>query len=185
MATDIPSREALARLIDYNPHTGDIRWKPRTAADFPNSKYPERDAKRFNSQHAGKTCCTAHHVATNGRQAVVLGWHGVAHRLVWWMHYGEQPEEIEAISGNFSDLRIVNFKASARIYTGKNTTAFKNNTSGVRGVHWDSARQLWRAEIKANGKVYSLGRFTTIERAAKAREAAQARHGFDLRSKPA
>jgi len=37
-----------------------------------------------------------------------------------------------------------------------------NNTSGVKGVHWDKARSKWKAEIQAGGEKYYLGRFDIL-----------------------
>lgn len=37
-----------------------------------------------------------------------------------------------------------------------------NNKSGVRGVHWDSARQRWSAGAKSNGRWHYAGRFKDL-----------------------
>ena len=37
-----------------------------------------------------------------------------------------------------------------------------DNTSGVKGVSWDSSRRKWRARIKINGKTKLVGRFNDI-----------------------
>ena len=37
-----------------------------------------------------------------------------------------------------------------------------DNTSGVKGVSWDSSRRKWRARIKINGKTKLIGRFNDI-----------------------
>jgi hypothetical protein len=44
-----------------------------------------------------------------------------------------------------------------------------NNTSGVAGVSWHSARRKWCAEIHFDGKKYYLGLYDTIEAATAAR----------------
>ena len=49
----------------------------------------------------------------------------------------------------------------------------RHNTSGVRGVCWHSARRKWYARIQdVNGRVISLGYYSTIEEAAAARRRA-------------
>jgi hypothetical protein len=48
----------------------------------------------------------------------------------------------------------------------------RNNTSGYRGVVWDSNRRRWRAEIKLDGKKLHLGRFDKYEDAVAARRRA-------------
>lgn len=49
----------------------------------------------------------------------------------------------------------------------------KNNTSGIKGVTWDKARQKWVAQIEFQGKRYNLGRFVYKEDAREAREIAE------------
>jgi hypothetical protein len=43
-----------------------------------------------------------------------------------------------------------------------------NNTSGYRGVCWNSNRRKWQAEISIKGLDYFLGRFDTPQEAAMA-----------------
>ncbi len=45
----------------------------------------------------------------------------------------------------------------------------KNNTSGVRGVHYDKKRNEWVAQIMFQRKAHSLGRYKTKKEAIKAR----------------
>lgn len=49
----------------------------------------------------------------------------------------------------------------------------KNNTSGVRGVHFDKDRGLWVTQIMFQRKAHILGRFKTKGEAAKARLAGE------------
>ena len=49
----------------------------------------------------------------------------------------------------------------------------KNNTSGVRGVHFDKDRELWVAQIMFQRKAHILGRFKTKIEAVKARKAGE------------
>ncbi|MCI8670296.1 MAG: AP2 domain-containing protein [Lachnospiraceae bacterium] len=57
----------------------------------------------------------------------------------------------------------------------KNLTAKipKNNTSGIKGVTWDSARNKWRAQICFKGRNYHLGRFSEKKEAIAARNEAE------------
>ena len=50
---------------------------------------------------------------------------------------------------------------------------WKNNTSGVPGVDWWSARQRWRAAITFKKKRYYLGAYYNFEDAVKARKRAE------------
>lgn len=49
----------------------------------------------------------------------------------------------------------------------------KHNTSGVKGVIWDSARNKWRAQIGFKGRNYHLGRFSEKQEAISARKEAE------------
>lgn len=49
----------------------------------------------------------------------------------------------------------------------------KSNTSGIKGVTWDKAREKWAAQIRFKGKNYHLGRYNRIEDAAEIRRIAE------------
>jgi len=53
------------------------------------------------------------------------------------------------------------------------TKIISTNTSGVKGVHWDKAREKWVAKIIFKGKDYFLGRYTKKEDAIEARAIAE------------
>lgn len=49
----------------------------------------------------------------------------------------------------------------------------KNNTSGIKGVTWDKAKNKWHAQIGFKGKNYHLGRYANKEDAIYARKEAE------------
>lgn len=49
----------------------------------------------------------------------------------------------------------------------------KNNTSGIRGVHFDKDRGVWVAQIMFQRKAHNLGRYKTKSKAVKARLAGE------------
>lgn len=51
----------------------------------------------------------------------------------------------------------------------------RSNKSGVTGVHWDSKRQKWAAQIWFKNEHYNLGRYDTKEEAIKVRKEAEER----------
>lgn len=178
----LPSQERLKKLIDYNPETGEAVWKTRDPSDFPaDGKYSaERLAATFNGRYAGRPAMTSIQDAARWprKHTHLDGEHYLAARVIWKLVYNEEPEEIIADNSDLCDLRLANLKATATIYRTKNRTMFRDNTSGVRGVFWDSNRNQWRAEIKANGRKVNLGRFGRKEEAIKAREQAEQKYGF-------
>lgn len=58
----------------------------------------------------------------------------------------------------------------------QNSKIRKNNTTGYTGVSYDRVTQKYRAEITLQGKRHFLGRFKTVEEAAKVREEAKNRY---------
>lgn len=98
-----------------------------------------------------------------------------AHRLVM-----SAPDEMEVdhINGNKLDNRKANLRLCTSLQNLMHRGAHKTNVTGMRGVHLDRARNLFKARIKKDGKEIFLGRFKTIEEAAKRYDAAaSALHG--------
>jgi len=79
------------------------------------------------------------------------------HRLVFLIVHGYLPPDVDHINGNRDDNRVENLRAASRSDNLKNARKRCDNTSGVKGVHWDSQRGKWKAEIKVNGKKLFLG----------------------------
>lgn len=74
------------------------------------------------------------------------------------------------VNGNYepSNCRWVTKDVQAR-----NTRVYRTSKTGIKGVHFDKARNKYRAEIAVNGKRKYLGLFETIEEAAEARKNAE------------
>ena len=91
------------------------------------------------------------------------------HRMIFLMHHGYLPEQVDHINGKKTDNRIENLRAATASQNKWNVGIRKNNTSGVKGVH--RHRNKWRASICINSKSKHIGLFDTIEEAKKAVEA--------------
>ena len=90
----------------------------------------------------------------------------LAHRLIWLYVYGEWPAgEIDHINGVRSDNRLSNLRVATRSQNSANRPAPKNNTSGVKGVHWHKQSQKWRVSIEVMGKKIERGEFRSLEAA--------------------
>lgn len=80
-----------------------------------------------------------------------------------------------------------NQKENLRICTisqnGMNRDKPNNNTSGVRGIHFDKSRNKWMAHIRVNGENKWLGRFDKKDDAIKARQEAEIKYFGDFRFK--
>lgn len=73
------------------------------------------------------------------------------------------------INRNKLDNRRVNLRAADKSLNSFNRDKPESNTSGHKGVYWDSWSQRWRAEIKVMYKKITLGRYEKLEDAVKAR----------------
>jgi hypothetical protein len=146
----------LTRLLDYDQNTGQFTWKVKTCRKV----VPGKKAGGLNS---------------NGYVQIKINnifFYG--HRLAWFYVHSKWPEqEIDHINGNPSDNRMCNLRAADRTQNNQNRIARVDCNSGVRGVMQRKDTKKWRAEIRVNKKLISLGCFQTLEEAASARKVAE------------
>jgi hypothetical protein len=92
-----------------------------------------------------------------------------AHRLAWLYVYGEFPaENIDHVNTIRTDNRICNLRAASFSDNNHNQSLRSNNTSGYKGVSWNSQFSKWVAKIGIEGKRKFIGFFETPEEAYKA-----------------
>ncbi len=103
----------------------------------------------------------------------------LVHRVIWLLVTGEWPAaDIDHRDGNPANNRWENLRAVTHSQNLMNQKMNCKNTSGVKGVCFDKARNKWAAEIKIGGRKLYLGRFQTMGAAAAARLKATAQfHG--------
>lgn len=92
----------------------------------------------------------------------VNGTEWLAHRLAWYLTYGEHPKEghvIDHINMVKDDNRLSNLREVTRSQNAVNTGKQKNNTSGFKGVTYNKANDRWIAQIKEQGVPIYLGSF--------------------------
>jgi hypothetical protein len=168
---EMPSQEMLLKLFDYNPETGSLFWRPRLG-------------KGYNV--CGKPAGTI-----NARGYLVVGIrtdqkliYYYAPRIIWKMMTGTDPGNfIDHKNGNRLDNRWGNLRLANNGENICNSKLRKDNRSGVKGVTWDSEAKKWRAVISINKRSIRLGRFASLEQAAKVITAKRAElHGAFARS---
>jgi hypothetical protein len=95
------------------------------------------------------------------------------HTAVWRRaHPGKShPSEIDHKNGNGLDNRRSNLRSATHQENNRNRRLQSNNTSGFKGVHWETCTQKWRASIKISGRQIRLGRFKVVEEAARVYDA--------------
>jgi hypothetical protein len=101
-----------------------------------------------------------------------------AHRLIFMLHHGYLPKEIDHINGDRSDNRIDNLRAVTRSENQCNRGVLANNTSGYPGVSWHKKSNAWLVRVMKDGKTRLQMYFKDLELAALvASEARDLYHG--------
>lgn len=142
------TQEELHQLLDYDPETGLFR-----------RKVDSRRAKA--GQLAGY----------NSRGYLIIyvqGRNYRAHRLAWLYVHGVWPtQQVDHINGVKTDNRICNLREATNAENNQGRHIRSDNTSGYVGVTQDRKTKKFRAQIKVNGRYYSLGKFVTAEEASR------------------
>lgn len=168
------TQELLQELLDYNPETGELRWKERGAHLFNETGRGGADgnAARWNANYAGKPALD--HIDLNGyKTGSILGYALKAHRAIMVLVTGTWPEDTDHINGNRTDNRLINLRAVSRRLNSQNQKLRVDCSTGHYGVqHRPGGR--YRVTI---GSEY-VGTFGTMEAAVAARREAEMRHGY-------
>lgn len=174
----LPDQDLLRQLLDYDPATGILTWKPRPPEMFLGERLTHKHASKiWNSRFSGNHAFNSHH-RSGYRFGRLGGTNFMAHRIIWKMVHGFDPKDIDHISGDKADNRLINLRAVGKLGNAKNMPRPSNNTSGHIGVYFCKCTSRWRVELIANGKKIRVGRFDTLEEAATARRKAALAHGF-------
>jgi hypothetical protein len=140
--------EYLRSQVGYNPETGEFRKNGKPAGFLNATGY------RIIEVDGIKLRC--------GRLAVKLTF-GIT-----------PPAQIDHINRVRNDDRLVNLRPASAVENARNRGNRDNNTSGVGGVTFNKAHQVWRARIDVNGKRKHLGSFEHFDDAVAARRQAEA-----------
>lgn len=154
--------DRLRALLDYDPETGVFRWRVQ--------------------RQKHKAGAVAGVVNRAGYRRIKTG--GVnysAHRLAFLWVTGAWPtDEVDHVNGTKDDNRWANLRAATHSQNQWNRTAYRNNTSGHKGVFRRErrGRVFYSVRIRAHGAAKHLGDFADIESAQQAYAAEAARlHG--------
>ena len=86
--------------------------------------------------------------------------------------------QIDHIDRNPGNNRIENLREVTQIQNMQNTKIHSLNTSGVKGVSWNTKNRKWVAQVHVLGKKAYLGMYNTLEEAeAVVKEAREKYHG--------
>lgn len=107
-----------------------------------------------------------------------------AHRLVWVWCTGTDPNpfEVDHIDRNRSNNCYLNLRLVRASEQARNTSTYRNNRLGVKGVRRVVGTQRYEARIRVNGVLIHLGCYSTIQDASAAYNSAAIEHFGDLAS---
>jgi hypothetical protein len=84
--------------------------------------------------------------------------------------------EVDHVNGDGLDCRRGNLRIATRAQNQRNRTKQRNNTSGFKGVYWNTEARRWLAQIKVERIRKHIGYYATAEEAARAYDAAALRY---------
>lgn len=175
--------ELLRQLLEHNPETGLMYWKPRSVDLFADStcnggtRTADWSCRRWNTRYANTEALAS--IDTLGYKAGRINNIGLrAHRVIWALHYGEWPKYVvDHINGDRTDNRIANLRDVPQSENVKNSAKPVTNKSGHIGVV-SAPNGKWIAQIGTRANPLYLGTFNTKQEAIHARGAASAERGF-------
>lgn len=128
------TQQMIADCFEYR--YGCLYWK---GVSHPNKQY-------LLSKPAGSIHKTGYrHITWQGKPQK-------AHRLIFMLHHGYMPQEVDHINGDRADNRIENLRAANRSENQCNRGALANNTSGYPNVSWHKKSKAWLVRVMKNGK---------------------------------
>jgi hypothetical protein len=167
-----PSRDEILSRLHYIEETGEFIWKKLCSG--------VNYEKSWNVRFEGKTAGTLH-INNRGKHYWRISInHRVlnVHHIVWFLHHGRWPKELDHEDGNGLNNVITNLKEVSRMQNSRNSRLRSTNTSGATGVRWDPRRGKWSARIMVAYKEKWLGEFDIILDAVAARKRAERQYGF-------
>jgi hypothetical protein len=149
--------EILRDFLHYDPETGVLTWKPRSAKWFTSTKYRTAQgcANNWNARHAGKPAFTC--VGTHGYyEGRVFKRHLLAHRAAYAIIEGVwPPHQIDHIDGCRSNNRWDNLRPCTRTENARNVTPY--GSSGFLGVYKSTHPGSYTAKVQVNGVSHYVG----------------------------
>lgn len=140
------TRRHLLELLDYDPITGIFRWRVSKSGHI------------IKGRIAGS-------VHSQGYRFIGIdGESYAAHHLAWLIVKGRWPKnEIDHQNLQKDDNWIDNLREATHGENQHNCRAYRNNTSGFKGVTFHRESKKWVAQIQKNGKNYYIGLFAKRE----------------------
>ena len=152
------TQEYVRQLLDYDPETGELRWKVRKGG-----------------RKVGVAAGTTKSTESTGYLSITINRKSfLTHRLIWLWVYGYFPEnQIDHINRIRSDNRLSNLREVSQTCNNRNCGMNHRNKSGVKGISWSIRYGKWWSCITTTNKTKHLGRFEDFTEAVAHRLAAE------------
>jgi hypothetical protein len=99
-----------------------------------------------------------------------------AHRVIWVLMTGQQPDEVDHIDGDGLNNKWDNLRNVSHLVSGHNQRKSSSNTSGASGVTYRKDSGKWRSRIMVNDNMINLGTFINKQDAITARREAEVKY---------
>lgn len=99
----------------------------------------------------------------------------LVHRVVYKMLRGRTPRMLDHIDNDPLNNRIENLRPCTPSQNAQNRKRPVNNTSGVKGVYWNRAKNKWMARVMTGGARTFIGYFSSLDAAAEAVQTARSK----------
>ena len=142
---------SIRDIIHYDPASGEFRWITK-----PSYKIRE-----------GSIAGT---VRADGYRIIMIeGVRYYAHRLAWYLYYGDWPSKwIDHIDRNPSNNRIANLREVTYSENAQNSRPRTNSSRPAKGI--SLYRGKFQVSIGVDKRQYHIGTFSTFEEAVEAYE---------------
>lgn len=151
----LPPQEELLDALFYEPDHG-----------YLSARFPSPFRVRFFNLYGGYV------------QVIIDRIPYLAHRLIWKMMTGNDPNEVDHMDGDPSNNAWSNLRLATSAENNRNRRIGSRNKSGVKGVCWEAKRRKWRATVGIGGKLEWIRRFDDLAEAEQQVAEARARlHG--------
>lgn len=124
------------RLFEYRD--GTLYWKPKIMS---RGRPSVLDGKKVGCQNGNGYLVVVH----NKRKYYL-------HQLIFLMHNGYIPSNIDHVDGIGSNNRIENLREASVSQNMQNTKLNTLNISGFKGVHFNKQKKKWQAKLWLHGK---------------------------------
>ena len=154
----LPPLEILNWLFRYDSESGKL-FKTRGSSGKLCS--PEREITTVNSEGYIRVSITD----SNGLEKLFQ-----VHQVIYFMVSGVEPLQIvDHQDGDKLNNRFPNLRLTTQVVNSRNKRMRSDNTSGYVGVYWDKRNSKWKAQIKIDGKLKTIGYYDSPEEANQAR----------------